>query len=153
MSEETETDHSSQFSLDYASEHNLKVVVPKPNELQLDIDSDADYATYGRMYNMLSNLGYVTSASTSPSRSKPEGRHVTVTLSFQPTAIERIALQAIMGSDLAREAFSFWRYKTGEAIPTLFFERRFERRGLDDSESTEYPAINEHWVRVINEQE
>jgi hypothetical protein len=129
MSEDHEIDHGSQYSLDYATKHGLKVVVPGPRQLQLDIDTDEAYATYEKMYTRLADLGYVCGASQRPSRSKPEGRHVTVNLSFYPTAIERIALQAIMGSDPAREAYSFFRYKSGEAIPTLFYEKR------DDTQS------------------
>jgi hypothetical protein len=135
MSEENVLDHSSQFSLDFARKENLRVVLPTSRELQIDIDSDDAFATFTQAYELLRNLGTFGAAgySVRPSRSGGEKRHVTVRLSLAITSLERIALQAILGSDWRREMFSIARLQEGQAIPTLFFEKIEEP----------YPSINE----------
>lgn len=104
-------------------------MLPKANELFIDLDSDDAWETFKANYNLLHKLrldgkgtpvSYYTSA---PSRSKPEGRHVTVTCKRDLTPIERIAYQAVLGSDLRRELYSLWRIENGDAIPTLFYEK------------------------------
>lgn len=98
-------------------------MLPKANELFIDLDSDDAWETFKANYNLLHKLrldgkgtpvSYYTSA---PSRSKPEGRHVTVTCKRDLTPIERIAYQAVLGSDLRRELYSLWRIENGDAIP------------------------------------
>lgn len=125
MSEEGIVDHSSQFSLDFARKEGLRVVVPTATQIQIDIDNDADYARYTQAYDMLRDLRIYAklNASERPSRNGGEGRHITIDLGDDVTPIERIALQAIMGSDFKRELFSLSRVKDGEAIPTLFYEK------------------------------
>lgn len=137
MSEETATDHTSQFSLDYARENNLKIVLPRPRQIQIDIDNDADYAQFTQAWDMLRdmNLG-AKGFSERPSRNGGEGRHITCDFYVDITPLERIVLQAILGSDWRRELFSFARLKEGEVIPTLFYEK------ADDSQQKEYPSIN-----------
>lgn len=124
MSEEQNVDHTSQFSLDFARENGLWVVLPKAAELQIDIDSNAAFTTFEDNYEMARELGLgVKGYSVRPSKSGGERRHATVTM-YAPleSPLQRIALQALLGSDLKRELFSYARLQEGEAIPTLFFE-------------------------------
>lgn len=125
MSEDNAVDHSSQYSLDFARQEGLRVVLPTATQLQVDIDNDADYARFTQAFDltMRHGIGGVSSFTERPSRSGGERRHITVHLALPVTALERIALQAILGSDWKREAFSFERLKKGEAVPTLFFEK------------------------------
>jgi hypothetical protein len=55
--------------------------------------------------------------------SRGGNQHFTVTLKRNITPIERIALQAVLGSDPRREAHSLRRWLAGEKNPTLFFEK------------------------------
>ncbi len=124
MSEESTIDHTSQGSLEEARKEGLRVILPEPKQLLIDIDTEANLETFNRNYLLLQELGVdLLGYSSRPSRRKIEGRHITVRLGWKPTVIERIALQAMLGSDLKREIYSFWRWQTGEAIPTMFFEK------------------------------
>lgn len=123
MSEDNTQDHSSQFSIDFARREGLRIVLPKFNEVQVDIDTDAAYAQYEAAYSLLTSSYDVIGSSERPSRNGGEGRHITVRFGHALTQMERIALQAVMGSDFRREIFSLERLKGGEAIPTLFYEK------------------------------
>ncbi len=124
MSEENAVDHSSQFSLDFARKEGLRIVLPTANELLIDIDSDADYSRFTQAYARLCDLDLFepTGFVTTPSRNGGEGRHISIHLRKRVTPLERIALQAILGSDWKRELYSLARLQDGDAIPTLFFE-------------------------------
>ena len=59
-------------------------------------------------------------------RPSPSGRpgrhHVVVTMPRPVSPMERIALQAILGSDPIREMLSWFRIERGIEEPTIFFE-------------------------------
>ena len=57
------------------------------------------------------------------SRRKRDGSHIVVTLPRDITNIERLLWQAILGSDLRREAHSYRNMLRGDERPTLFFEK------------------------------
>jgi hypothetical protein len=121
-----ELDTSSQGALDRARKENWRVVVPTAFELQIDIDSDEAFKEFELRFSKASELGFVSGFSSRPSKSGTEGRyHVTVKTPLKiESATERIALQAILGSDWLRELRGLHRVYQGEAIPTLFFEGR-----------------------------
>ena len=124
MSEDNVLDHSSQYSLDFARKQGLRVVLPTALELQIDIDSDEALYDFERRYELARNTGLpLAGYSSQPSKSGGEKRHITVRMSLKITPLERIALQAILGSDWRRELFSYDRLQRGDAVPTLFFER------------------------------
>jgi len=123
MSEDNEIDHSSQFSLDKARKEGLRVVVPTAFELQIDIDSEEALFEFERRYDFARQLGLVSSYSMRPSKSGGERYHVTARVPLKITPLERITLQAILGSDWRREILSLERLNKGDAIPTLFFEK------------------------------
>ena len=123
MSEETAVDHSSQFSLDLARKEGWRIVVPTAFELLVDIDSDTDFDRFKQAYHRAATCGMVSGYSARPSKSGGNRQHITVTVPLKITPLERIALQAILGSDWQRELYSLERLNKGDAIPTLFFEK------------------------------
>lgn len=104
----------------------LRVVTPKPNELQIDIDSFHQMAVFGRNRIILERYLRIKECFIWPSPSGEEGHfHVRVVLEKPITSpLERIALQAILGSDPVRELFSYARWKRGDQEPTILFEKR-----------------------------
>lgn len=122
----SEMNKSSQVALDRALDEGLRVKVPEAYELLVDIDSEEDFVSFQERYQMLSGLGLVSGYDKTPSKSGNPGRyHIVVkTMSVRLTPVDRIALQAILGSDYKREANSYRRYVDGDPIPTLFFEKR-----------------------------
>jgi hypothetical protein len=108
----------------YAMANNLEVRFPKLNELFLDIDSATHLDTFFRNFDLAKAVfGLDITYTSSPSRRKPDGSHIVVTLSRDITNIERLLWQAILGSDLRREAHSYRNMQRGEERPTLFFEK------------------------------
>ena len=105
------------------AERDCHIVEPGADQLQVDIDTHHALGVFHCNVRALGDL--VVSHSMRPSPSGKAGRyHVTVHLN-RPVkdAFERIALQALLGSDLAREMVS-WREATlGLKAPTVFFER------------------------------
>ncbi len=108
----------------YAEANNLRVVLPKDNELQIDIDSDADFAQFTQAYDKLFGVDFVLPMKfdVTPSRNGGEGRHITVTLHKPIDPLTRIALQAVLGSDWKRELFGLVRLHNDDPNPTLFYE-------------------------------
>ncbi len=106
-----------------AAERGLDVRFPKPNELFVDIDSNRDFARFKTLVEMLGRVESVRQWIETPSASGGQHRHVVVTLGRSVTEFERIAFQAMLGSDLKREALSYERLRTGSCpYPTMFFE-------------------------------
>lgn len=100
---------------------------PADDELQVDIDSEAQYAAYKRSFEILSReIGeqYKTliTAQETPSRSGLPSRHIRIKLPFKMDNWQRIAWQASLGSDPVRELLSALRAHRGLEKPTLFCE-------------------------------
>lgn len=106
-----------------ADERGMEIRYPKANELFVDIDSARDFARFKTMVEMLGRIEPVKGWTDTPSASGGQHRHITVTLGRTVSDFERIALQAMLGSDLKRELLSFEQLKTGvNPHPTVFFE-------------------------------
>ena len=107
-----------------AEAQGFVAVRPGLNQLQLDIDDDAAYQTYVRNSGILRKYWLVKDVQERPSKSGQSGhRHITITLGRNVSDVERIALQAVLGSDLKREQFSLVRILEKDPLPTLFFEK------------------------------
>ena len=124
------TKNDLQGGLERARRRGLIVVEPKPNQLQIDIDSARALRRYGLQFAILRRAGLTKGWRERITPSKKRGHvHVTITikdgLDFQgsPNLIKRICLQAILGSDLTREAFNYCRAVKGGKYPVVFFER------------------------------
>lgn len=99
-----------------------KVRIPAFNEVFIDIDAQAEL---NRFYSALKRLKESfpdIQAAVTPSKSGPPHFHVVVCMPFPLSAVERIAWQAIMGSDPTRELLAMLRVRRGEDVPTLFVE-------------------------------
>jgi hypothetical protein len=105
-----------------AAARGLEVKTPRPNELFIDIDNARDFARFKTLIEMFSRVEDVMTWADTPSASGGQHRHVVVSLGREVTAFERIAFQAMLGSDLKREVLSYERAKTGSSHPTIFFE-------------------------------
>lgn len=104
------------------------VVLPRDNELFIDIDNEASlvlfYMNLPKIEEYVGVRGYPV---ITPSRSgDAERRHIVVTLSQDVTKTERILLQAVLGSDLRRELLSYCRITIGDPNPTLFLEKNLK---------------------------
>lgn len=106
-----------------AAERNLDIKYPAPNELFVDIDNARDFARFKTLIEMLDRVEGVAKWVDTPSASGGQHRHIVVTLTRNVSQFERIAFQAMLGSDLKREILSYERHKTGShPHPTVFFE-------------------------------
>jgi hypothetical protein len=118
-----DADHYTADMQETAAARGLRVVIPEPNQLFLDIDDSESFLVFVANIGILGDLA--ESQSIKPSPSGKAGRfHITVTLS-RPVkdAFERIALQALLGSDRKHETLSWRAALAGMPNPTVFFEK------------------------------
>lgn len=105
----------------------LVVVLPKPNELFIDIDNDEDYEVYEQNLAIFKanelQRGLLIHVKEKVSKSGLPNRHITLTFGRTFTALERINLQAMLGSDRKHEFLSLISLAAGHPSPTMFFEK------------------------------
>lgn len=112
----------SQEARGMAAEKGLDVVAPQDNQLFLDLDGAEGIHNFLELWKMFQNLFPAARiVKQTPSKSGV-GQHVIVQLASPEPATMRIAMQAVLGSDLKREMFSLRRVIDGDPEPTLFFE-------------------------------
>jgi len=106
-----------------ATSRGCVVVHPSPNELQLDLDSYEALGVFEANKSIFKSLIVDVKRTASPSR-KAGRFHVTVTL-CRPVRdhYERIMLQALLGSDITREAISWAEAQQGVDLPCRLFEK------------------------------
>ena len=100
-----------------------KVVFPKDNELQIDIDNNYDCNKFAKVFDFMETIISIKSIHSTPSKT-PDHQHITIVLRDPVTPLERIALQAILCSDYKREILGYRDYKAGDNTPTLFYEKQ-----------------------------
>lgn len=105
-----------------AADFGLFVVFPEDNQLQLDIDNDESFALYESVRDIIHHHYGILGEEIHSSRSGGQKRHITVTLGIKISNMERIALQASLGSDRKRELLSIIQEKNHDNHPTLFLE-------------------------------
>ena len=99
------------------------VVTPKSNQLQIDIDSEQDYERFDEALACWNrNHENQLLMKERLSKSGWPRRHITIDMPFDLDHWQRIALQAVFGSDHMRELLSAIRLMRGDTIPTLFVE-------------------------------
>jgi hypothetical protein len=109
----------------WAADNQLDVIFPQADELFLDIDNFSSSLVYEENKDLVDQSHGILGVVVSDSRSGQGKKHYVVKLKRPVTTIERIALQAILGSDRRREANSLRRHiLDGELTPTLFFEKK-----------------------------
>jgi hypothetical protein len=100
----------------------FRVVLPEPNQLLIDLDTEEQFVTFEKQYKRFVEVHECTHVVT-VSKGGPPGRHVIVNLPFEIDAAKRITLQGILGSDPMRELLSYFRLQKGDPHPTLFVEK------------------------------
>jgi hypothetical protein len=119
----SEVGQSLELAKQAAKEKGQVVVLPNDNELFLDIDDAESMAMFESCSQMMSVKVHLE-WSVKPSPSGRPGRfHVTVKMPRPVTPLERIAIQAFMGSDRKRECLSWCRLQDGEETVTRLFEK------------------------------
>ena len=116
---------NSEDAIAWASANNLKVVLPTEFQLLIDIDSQNDRETFDQNFDLVDSIYGVVDSVETRSRSGDSAKsHIVLTLKTPlKSTTERVALQAVLGSDRRREAHSLQRIFLGEKNPTLFFEK------------------------------
>jgi hypothetical protein len=134
---------SSDVAYREAERYGGRIVLPSPCELQLDLDSEESVNVFKSNLAILETMIPVKQYGIGPSRT--EGKfHVTVELT-QPINghMERILLQACLGSDPRREPLSYKLVLKRDKHPTLFIEggtkppKEFKMVSLRKNEQTE----------------
>lgn len=108
-----------------AAELGLRVRLPADDELFVDIDSDEAFNTMVAMRDVLRESGFgLTLRWITDSKSGYPHQHVCLVAWRALTPLERVALQACLGSDRKRELLSFLRIEEKtDRPPTVFFEK------------------------------
>lgn len=101
------------------------IVQPKPNELQLDLDGPEAMRNYAFQFAILSRAGLTNGWDERITKSTRKGHvHATLTLPFPINNFIRVCFQAILGSDIKREAFNLCRVLRRNKYAIVFFEGR-----------------------------
>lgn len=123
---------NSQRAVDQARRENLDVIYPEDNQLQIDLDNEHSLRL---LQNQLAIVGKFIGSYQYEERlsksGKPEKKHVTLTFyDVTFTTLERLALQAMLGSDRIRELLGYVQYKNEDPHPVLFLEKKQEQKLL-----------------------
>lgn len=115
---------SLQWGLRRARKHGQKIVEPRANELQIDIDGARSLRKYGMQFSILKRAGITHGwrERITPSK-RANHAHITIVMPRPMKPLERVGLQAILGSDLMREAFNWSRVTRKNKYPIAFFEK------------------------------
>jgi hypothetical protein len=107
-----------------AKERGLIVIFPKPNQLQFDLDTEESYQEFERrLYWFGFDKGTFTKEVHASNSGLPH-RHVTLTFNgITFTEVQRICLQAVLGSDIIREYLNAKRLWANIPNPTRLFEK------------------------------
>ena len=113
-----------QWGLTRARKHGWRIVEPKANQLQLDLDGARALRKYGMQFSILRKSGLTAGWKELIKGSKKRSHvHIVITMPKKIKNLERVALQAILGSDIKREAFNYTRVKKRNKYPIVLFER------------------------------
>jgi len=132
-------DNSSAQAREWAKGKSLVVKVPTPTQLFIDIDDDQSLDEWDRNYGIVDAMFGIDEFCITPSRTKPQGKHIVVELERPVTPTERCLCQAILGSDRRRQGHSFDRIRRNDPEPTLFFETEEPCTQTDPTSPTPSP--------------
>lgn len=110
--------------LEKAEALGCDVVRGAPDLLLLDFDDVGSFERFDAMREMFVQFFKPESFETWYSKSGAPKRHVAIRLTKPLGVPERIALQAILGSDPKRELIGLIRYLSGQEEPSLLFKPR-----------------------------
>ena len=117
---------NSEIAFEQAAKDGNRVVLPKPNQLLIDIDSEEAeinfFRQFPRFVELIDEDAYLFSKE--PSKSGKDGHwHIIVELGLDVEPERRVLFQLMLGSDLRRELLSYVRVSEGDEHPTLFIEK------------------------------
>ena len=121
---------NSQRAIEEAANDGLTVVYPADNEVLIDIDNTHSFQLYLKQMDIAKKYLGAIGEKITPSRSGGEKKHITVIFNHTITELERITLQACLGSDRVREILGFVQFKNNDPHPTLFLEKKVEQKLL-----------------------
>jgi hypothetical protein len=131
--------------LQAAKAAGLTIVTPEPNQLLIDIDEESASIQYNQMIGMFCSFFDVVDIKDNPSKSGAKHRHITLTLGHPISNVERVLLQAILGSDPKRELLSYVRLLRGIEPATLFFEQPAPGQGPPPKEEITKANTEHNW--------
>lgn len=113
--------HSTRESIEAAAaEKNLTCIFPNANEAQIDLDGDAQLNE--RVLEVLRSNRPFPRIDRMQTTSKSGNRHVHLRFDRPLKTLERIVIQACLGSDPVREILSLLRHNEGSDYCTALFE-------------------------------
>lgn len=115
-----------EFAKQKAERLNCDILYSDDKTLLLDIDSDDDMDFYNQQMDMLidSNLLTPWYDHAEHLRSKSGKRHIVIHLKLALPLLQRIMLQALLGSDRRRELLTWMGSLKGQQNPCLLFRPR-----------------------------
>lgn len=126
-----------------AEEKDCTVEYSHGKLLQLDIDSDEDFAFFQEQWKRLFHFAKHLLEDTYSVRASSSGnRHVLIRLRKPLGVSERIMLQACLGSDRVREVLSYARFLCGEDNAILLFKPNVGGADYPDSEDDPTATID-----------
>lgn len=126
---------SNDTAFERAAEAGLDVVVPDEYTLTVDYDAPVIDTAFFETLEILQKFYPVEIEKTL--RSKSGNYHIYLRSTEPLTDLEKVALQAILGSDPKRELFSFVRVKEGGlGYPSILFEKK-----VTDAPAQEYVPL------------
>jgi len=117
-------EQNSQVATALAEKNDLTVVYPTDKQLFIDCDSDQAYELFKNQVQLLKKIDGPVTWSETVSKSGLPHRHIIVNLCNPVDSMERIALQAAMGSDRRCELLRIMRVKDRDPNPILFLEKK-----------------------------
>jgi hypothetical protein len=113
-----------QWGISRARSRGWRIVEPKPNELQIDLDGARALRQYGMQFSILRRAGLAKGWMEHIKESKKRGHvHVIIRMPKRINNRERVLLQAVLGSDIKREAFNYVRVVKRNKYPIVLFEK------------------------------
>jgi len=97
------------------------VVMGHDNLLLLDLDDKAARSTFDHNLDVVKRIFGVEKIDAWVSKSGGDHQHVAVTLKQKATILERVAIQAALGSDPIREILTLVRLRNGVKEPSRLF--------------------------------
>lgn len=133
-----ELDSSEQYEINLIDEGRIPLY-PADNELFIDIDNPEQEVKFNQMVSCL-KINEPTTFKTLEvfkKESRTKGHwHYIVKLPFVISHLERICLQACLGSDNFRETLSYLRNRRGDRNPVIFAESLIEKKEIPEEEET-----------------
>jgi hypothetical protein len=129
------TNNTEHYMATKAKRVGCKPIYPAPHQLFIDIDSEEAMQRFNTMVAFCrvdqslpyQRDPYIKDIKVTPSKSGLPKRHIVVELDDTVTNMERIALQAIFGSDPVRELLAFFCERNNSEVVTCFFEKKGEK--------------------------